>query len=232
MCKHPVMQIQPTESTKQPPLWKDKHFEHRVIRLACCSIAVLGLLTSCAKPLDMSGESITPPGPERGVVIGSVLVRPEKGSSDTNDPIREPSQAVSAEAVYEFDIVPIQPGDPEGASPYGEKYRIHAKLGEERTFVSRLKSGQYLIRSFRDEQLTGLGGELNVIFSSMGGEIRYVGRLLVEIPRHVTKGKKYRFTVENARESTMEQISPQHAILTKDVVDAPMERRTEEPSSQ
>lgn len=226
MCHDLVMQIRPTESRKQVPLGTGNRFGQRAIQLAICS--VVALLTSCSKPLDMSGESITPPGPEWGVVIGSILVQRDKVASDESIyPGREPS-----EAMYEFDIVPIQPGDPEGTGPYVEKYRLDAKLGEERTFVSRLRSGRYLVRSFRDEHATGLGGELNIVFSSMGGEIRYIGRLVVEMPQDVAKGKRYRYRVENAHKFAMAQISSQHAMLTEHVVDALMERRTEESSSQ
>ena len=35
-------------------------------------------LVACAKSFDMSGERLTPLGPEWGVVIGSVLIKPAK----------------------------------------------------------------------------------------------------------------------------------------------------------
>lgn len=192
----------------------------RLTTFAMTSVAVLFGLASCTKLFDMSGEHITVPGPDWGVVIGSVLVQPEKvASGETGNALD-----VSGSS-YEFDIVRIQPGDPDGEDPYGEKYRLDAKAGEERIFISRLRSGQFLMKSFRDEQMTGLGGGLQLVFTSMGGEIRYIGRVLVEIPQQVSKGKSYRFTVENARESTLEQVARQHADLTKDVVDKPMQAR-------
>jgi hypothetical protein len=73
--------------------------------------------------------------------------------------------------------------------------------------------------------MTGLGGELDLVFASMAGEIRYIGRVLVEIPQRVSRGKGYRFTVENARELTLAHVSQQQADLTKDVVDQPMQAR-------
>jgi hypothetical protein len=196
----------------------------RATALAMTSVAILFGLASCTKMFDMSSERITVPGPEWGLVIGSVLVQPEKIASDaTGKPVD-----VSG-ASYEFDIVRIQPGDPDGEGPYVEKYRLDVKAGEERIFISRLRSGQFLIKSFRDEQMTGLGGDLHLVFSSMGGEIRYIGRVLVEIPQQVSKGKGYRFTVENAREPTLAQVSRQHADLTKVVVDKPMQVRERPP---
>ena len=197
----------------------------RASALAMISVAVLFGPASCTTSFDMSGERITPPGPEWGVVIGSVLVQPEKVASDKNATGRDVSGSS-----YQFDIVRIQPGDPNGEGPYVEQYRLDAKPGEERIFIARLRSGQFLIRSFRDEGVTGLGGELELVFASMGGEIRYIGRVLVEIPQQVSKGKGYRFTVENARESTLAEVSQQHADLTKDVVDLPM--RVRERSTQ
>jgi hypothetical protein len=192
----------------------------RTITLAITSVALLFGLASCAKLFDMSGERIAVPGPEWGVVIGSVLVQPEEIASGAT------GKAVDVSgSSYEFDIVRIQPGDPDGEGPYVEKYRLELKAGEERIFISRLRSGHFLIKSFRDEQMTGLGGDLNLVFSSMGGEIRYIGRVLVEIPQQVSKGKRYRFTVENAREPTMAEVSRHHADLTKDVVDKPMQAR-------
>jgi hypothetical protein len=66
---------------------------------------------------------------------------------------------------------------------------------------------------------------LDLTFASMAGEIRYIGRVLVEIPQPIAKGKGYRFTIENAHEPTLAQVSHQHADLTKDVVDVPMQAR-------
>lgn len=71
----------------------------------------------------------------------------------------------------------------------------------------------------------GLGGELELTFASMAGEIRYIGRVLVEIPQRVSRGKGYRFMVENAREPTLARVSQQDADLTKDVVNEPMQAR-------
>ena len=187
---------------------------------AMTSVAVLFGLVSCTSSFDMSGERMTGLGPEWGVVIGSVLVQPEKVASGKDATGRD----VSAPS-YEFDIVRIQPGDPKGEGPYVEQYRLDASVGEERIFISRLRSGQYLIRSFHEEVVMGLGGELDLVFASMAGEIRYIGRVLVEIPRRVSKGKGYRFTVENAREPTLAQVSQQHTDLTKGVVDEPMQAR-------
>jgi len=190
------------------------------IAMTCASL-LFGLV-SCTTPFDMSGERITPLGPEWGVVIGSVLVQPEKDASGMDATGRDASGPGSS---YEFNIVRIQPGDPDGESPYAKQYRLNAKAGEERMFISRLRSGQFLIRSFHEEGMTGLGGELDLVFACMAGEIRYIGRVLVEIPARISKGKGYRFTVENAREPTLEQLSRQHADLTKDVVDKPMQAR-------
>jgi hypothetical protein len=184
------------------------------------SVAVLFGLASCTRSFDMSGERITPPGPAWGLVIGSVLVQPEKVASGKNAAGRDVSGSS-----YKFEIVRIQPGDPNGEGPYVEQYRLDVMAGEERIFISRLRSGQYLIRSFRDEGVTGLGGDLDLVFASMAGEIRYIGRVLVEIPQPISKGNGYRFIVENAREPTLAQVSQQHADLTKDVMDEPMQAR-------
>ena len=163
------------------------------------SIALL--LGACAKSFDMSSERLTPLGPEWGVVIGSVLVKPptladKSTKSDANM------------TTYEFDIVQSQPGDPEGETPYAERYHLQAKVGEERMFISRLRTGRYLVKSFAKE-----------------GEVHYIGRLLVEVPQRVSRGKEYRFTVENAREETLRQISDRHAELVTQAVDAPMRSR-------
>ncbi len=179
--------------------------------------AVLCGSVSCIKSLDMSGEHIAQPGTEWGVVIGSVLVQPERGASGKDVAGHE----VVGE--YEFDIVQIQPGDPTGETPYAERYRLEAKAGEERFFISRLRTGQYLFKNFHEARVRGIGGDLNLIFASMAGEVRYIGRVLVEIPRRVSAGKGYRFTVQNAREPTLAQVSEQHADLVKDIVNVPMQ---------
>jgi hypothetical protein len=178
------------------------------------------LATACAKPFDMSGERLAPLGPEWGVVIGSVLVKPVK--EDTG------RSRDGSDMTYQFDIVQSQPGDPEGETPYAERYRLESKASEERVFISRLRTGRYLIRSFAQDRVAGKGGDLGLVFDSMAGEVRYIGRLLIEVPQRVSRGKEYRFAVENARDETLKKVAAQHAELAKQVVDVPM-RSLEEP---
>lgn len=185
--------------------------------------AALLSLVSCATSFDMSGERMTPLGPEWGVVVGSVLVQLEDAPPGKKVAGRDVS-----DSTYEFDIVQIQANDPNGEDPYAKRYRLEAMAGEERLFIARVRSGQYLIKRFDEEGLTGLGGELDLVFSSMAGEVRYIGRLLVKIPKRMSRGKDYRFTVENAREPTLALVSKQDAELTKDVVTVPMQVRGDE----
>ena len=178
-------------------------------------------LAACAKSFDMSDERLSPLGPEWGVVIGSVLVKPVKLSSENG------KSGDASDTTYEFDIVQSQPGDPEGETPYAERYRLQSKAGEERVFISRLRTGRYMMRSFAQDRIAGKGGDLGIVFDSMAGEVRYVGRLLVEVPQRVSRGKEYRFTVENGREKTLTKIAEQHPDLVKQAVDVPMRPREE-----
>jgi hypothetical protein len=181
------------------------------------------LIAACAKSFDMSGERLSPPGPEWGIVIGSVLVKSVK-LADESGKSRD-----AADTTYEFDIVQSQPGDPEGQTPYAERYRLGAKAGEEQVFISRLRTGRYMIRSFAQDRIAGKGGELGLVFDSMAGEVRYLGRLLIEIPQRVSRGKEYRFTVENAREPTLKKVAGQHPELATQALDVPM-RSLEQPA--
>jgi hypothetical protein len=176
-------------------------------------------LVACAKSFDMSSERLTPLGPEWGVVIGSVLVKPVKPAGEGG------KSREAADASYVFDIVQSQPGDPEGETPYAERYRLESKVGEERVFISRLRTGRYLIKAFAQDGLAGKGGDLDLVFDSMAGEVRYLGRLLVEIPQRPSRGKEYRFMVENAREETLKQVAGPHPELADQVVDVPMRSR-------
>lgn len=178
-------------------------------------------LAACAKSFDMSDERLSPLGPEWGVVIGSVLVKPVKLSGESG------KSGDASDTTYEFDIVQSQPGDPEGETPYAERYRLQSKAGEERVFISRLRTGRYMMRSFAQDRIAGKGGDLGIVFDSMAGEVRYVGRLLVEVPQRVSRGKEYRFTVENGREKTLTKIAEQHPDLAKQAVDVPMRPREE-----
>ena len=180
------------------------------------TLAIGMSVVACAKSFDMSSERLTPVGPEWGIVIGSVLVKPAKVSDESG------KSRDAAEATYEFDIVQSQPGDPEGESPYAERYRLDSKAGEERVFISRLRSGRYMIRSFAQDRIAGKGGDLGLVFDSMAGEVRYIGRLVVEVPQRVSRGKEYRYMVENAREATVTKIVGAQPELAKRVVDAPM----------
>ncbi|MEP6959609.1 MAG: hypothetical protein ABI980_12840 [Nitrospirota bacterium] len=183
-------------------------------------LAALFVLASCSTQFDMSGERIARPGPEWGVVIGSVVVQPETHSSEKPSTVREASSNS-----FEFDIAQIQLSDPDGTHAYAKQYRLNTKTGEERTFISRLPPGQYLIRNFQEEGMVGLAGDLDLVFTVAPGEIRYIGRVHVVIPRHTSSGKPYRFAVENARETTLAMVSKQHPELTSAVVDGPLKLR-------
>jgi len=187
------------------------------------AFAVMLSLAACAKSFDMSSERLTPLGPEWGVVIGSVLIKPVKQADETG------KSRDSGDMTYEFDIVQSQPGDPEGEAPYAERYRLESKAGEERVFISRLRTGSYLIRSFGQDRIAGKGGDLGLVFDTMAGEVRYIGRLLIEVPQRVSRGREYRFAVENAREETLKNVAGQHPDLAKQAVDVPM-RSLEEPA--
>ena len=180
------------------------------------AVAVGMSVVACAKSFDMSSERLTPLGPEWGIVIGSVLVKPAKLADDSGKP-RD-----AAAMTYEFDIVQSQPGDPEGESPYAQRYRLESKAGEERVFISRLRTGSYMIRSFAQDRMAGKGGDLGLVFDCMAGEVRYVGRLVVEVPERVSRGKEYRYIVQNAREATLTKIAEPQPELAKRVLDAPM----------
>jgi hypothetical protein len=190
-----------------------KHRRHR-----WTVIAITLAVSACAKSFDMSGERLIPLGPEWGIVIGSVIVKPVKSAEEAK------SRDVN-DMTYEFDIVQSQPGDPDGEGPYVEHYRLQAKGGDERVFISRLRTGKYLLRNFVQERIVGAGGDLGLVFESMAGEVRYIGRLVVEVPQRVSRGKEYRFTVENARAATLTQISHRHPELARQAVDAPMRTR-------
>jgi hypothetical protein len=182
--------------------------------------AVLFSAVSCATSFDMSEQRMLSPGPEWGIVIGSVLVRPDETSSRMN--------ATRVDAVspsYEFEIVQIQPGDPSGEGAYVKEYRLDAKGGDERMFIARLRAGPYLVRSFQQAKVIGLGGDLDVVFTVMAGQVRYIGRLVVDVPLKMTRGKDYRFALEDARESTLARVSAAHPDLTRDVVTVPMHIR-------
>jgi len=198
----------------------NRHGLWSAIARAMPLLAALFALSSCATQFDMSDQRIARPGPEWGVVIGSVVVQPERVPS-----VKPATEREASSVSYEFDIAQIQLSDPDGTDAYAKQYRLNTKAGEERTFISRLSPGQYLIREFHEEGVVGLAGELGVVFTVAPGEIRYIGRLHVEIPRHTSSGKPYRFAIENTREATLGLISKQHAQLTGTVVDGPMRVR-------
>ena len=179
----------------------------------------LGLsVIACAKSFDMSDERLMPLGPDWGVVIGSASVMPVMSAEDNAGSPGE------TDATYQFDIVQTLPGDPDGKNPNAERYRLKVRAGEERMFISRLRSGRYLVKRFAQERIVGVGGELNLVFDSTGGEVHYIGRLSVEVPQRMSRGKEYRYAVETAREATLSNIAVHHPELAKRAVDAPMRR--------
>jgi len=184
---------------------------------------MLALAGCTTLSLDMSGGRIAPAGPDGGVVIGSVLVQAEQ----------EPPSSwfnrwfgrKAAGFVYDFDIVKIDVTDPEGTHPYADRYALDAKPGEERIFVARLPVGTYLFKAFRHEGLSAMGGDLGLTFSVAPDATRYIGRLLLEVPRRVTLGVPFTYTVLDARDATLAAVHKQHPGIGQQVVNAPMQAR-------
>src|SRR5512145_2142516 len=103
----------PTDNGKREVLELRKH-RWTAITIALC-------LAACAKSFDMSDERLAPLGPEWGIVIGSVLVKPIKlADEDVNS-------GEAADSTYEFHIVHTPPGKPTGDDPNAERYRLQAR---------------------------------------------------------------------------------------------------------
>jgi hypothetical protein len=179
--------------------------------------------TSCAKSLDMSGDHIAVPGVDYGVVVGSVVVDPEKPETPSNlQPL--------ANETFILNVVQIQPGDPEGISPYADTYELTSKAGEDKLFVSRLRPGRYLIRSFQSSGFVGLSGDIKAIFTVEPGEVRYIGRLRIMVPRYLSHDRPYRFTLEKAQQADVAKLATSYPDLANAVRDAPMELRAATPT--
>lgn len=188
-----------------------------------CLVALLAL-AGCATPsLDMSGGRIEPAGPDGGVVIGSVLVQAEQ--EPPNSWFNRLFGRKAAGFVYDFEIVKIDGHDPEGVHPYADRYELDAKPGEERIFVARLPIGTYLFKTFRHEGLSAMGGDLGLTFSVAPDTTRYIGRLFLEVPRRVTMGVPFTYTVQDARDATLAAVRKQHPDVGQQAVNAPMQAR-------
>lgn len=183
-------------------------------------IALL-VLAGCSTPsLDMSGGRIDPPGPDGGVVIGSVLVQADQDPSDSW--LNRLFGRKAAGFTYDFEVLRVHPTDPKGTLPYLARYELDAKPGEERIFIARLPVGNYLLKAFRHEGLSAMGGDLGLNFSVASETTIYVGRLVLEIPRRVTLGTSYTYQVQDARETTLAAVQKQYPHLGRQVVNAPM----------
>lgn len=190
---------------------------------ALCLFVMLAL-AGCATPsLDMSGGRIEPAGPDGGMVIGSVLVQATQEPS--NSWFNRLFGRKAAGFTYDFDIVSVDRFDPEGTRPYAGRYELAVTPGEERIFVARLPAGDYLIKSFLYEGLSVIGGDLGLIFSVAPDETRYIGRLALDVPRRVTMGTPYTYTVEDARDAAFAVVHKEHPDLGRHVVIAPMQAR-------
>ncbi len=176
-------------------------------------------LASCASSLDMSQERIAAPGPEWGIVIGSVLVRQERTGSSSN------IAAGASSTMYEFDVVQTQPADPNGEGPYASRYHVEAMAGQDRPFLARLRPGHYLMKNFHRTGMSGTGGDLNLVFESQSGRVVYVGQVVVDVPPQLSHGMEYHFSVQDTHDTTFAQLAPQHGHLTQQAVTAPMQIR-------
>lgn len=181
-------------------------------------------LAGCSTPsLDMTGRPIEPAGPDGGVVIGSILVQADQEAPDSW--FNRMFGRKAAGFTYDFEILRVQASDPKGTRPYLARYELEARPGEERMFVSRLPVGTYLVKAFRHEGLSAMGGDLGLHFSVSAGATLYIGRLFLEIPRRVTMGVPYTYQVQDARETTLAVVRRQYPLLVREVVSAPMQAR-------
>jgi hypothetical protein len=186
-------------------------------------VVMLGMEGRGTLSLDMLGGRIDPAGPDRGVVIGSVLVQAEQ----------EPSAAWfnrmfghrAAGFTYDFENVRAGATGQTFTSAYADRYALDAKPKEERIFVARLPVGSYLIKTFYHEGLSAIGGELDVTFFVAPDTTYYVGRLVLDVPRRVTFGSPFTFRIENWRDATLAAARKQHPNLGAAVVNAPMQAR-------
>lgn len=185
-------------------------------------VACLLVLTSCAKSLDMSDDHIALPGIEWGVVVGSVEIESEQSERPSNiQPL--------AHETFILNVVQIQPGDPEGTRPYADAYELTTKAGEGKLFVSRLRPGRYLIRSFQASGFMGLSGDIRAVFTVEPGAVRYIGRLHIIVPRHLSQDRPYRFTLENVRQADVAKLIERYPDLANVAREAPMELRAATP---
>jgi hypothetical protein len=188
-----------------------------------CLLAMIALAGCTTPSLDMSGGRIELAGPDGGVVIGSVLVQAER--DPPNSWFNRLFGRKAAGFTYDFEIVRIDTNDPKGARPYADRYELDAEPGVERIFVARLPVGDYLIKTFRHEGLSAMGGDLGLIFSVAPDATLYIGRLLLDVPRRVTMGAPFTYTVQDARESTFAAVHERHPDLGQHAVNAPMQAR-------
>jgi hypothetical protein len=181
------------------------------------------LFTGCAKSLDMSNHQLSRVEPNEGLVIGSILV-------DAHE-VPSPSWTTSlfgrkaAGFTYDFEIVRVTETDPQGEFPYADRYELEVEPGVERTFMARLKAGDYLIKRFHHEGLSAMGGGVGVLFSVGPGMTQYVGRLHLSLPERVTLGAGYTFRVENAHHETVGTVKAVKQVVPQPVVNVPMHAR-------
>lgn len=195
---------------------------HRRARLACL-VGMLALAGCTTPSLDMSDGRIEPAGPDDGVVIGSVLVQTEQEPPDSW--FNRLLGRKAAGFVYEFEIVRIDTNDSTGAHPHKARYELEARPGEERIFLAHLPVGSYVFKSFRHEGLSAMGGELGVTFSVAPNTTHYVGRLLLDVPRRVSLGVPYTYTVQDASVTTLAAVRARHPEIGQQTVNTPMQVR-------
>jgi len=192
---------------------------------ACIRVIGLLMLAGCSTTsLDMGDKPIEPPGPGWGIVVGSVLVEAEDDPPDSwwNRMFGRNAEGFT----YEFQIVRIEWTDRKGGGhPFAEQYRLEVKPKVERTFVSRLPVGNYLIKTFRHEGLSAIGGDLEVKFSVEPGRTQYLGRLILDVPRRVSFGTPYTFRIANARDTAIAALRQRYPAFAGEVVDSPMQAR-------
>lgn len=197
----------------------------RVRLQAWIKATALLLLAGCSTTsFDMSDKPIEAPGPGWGIVVGSVLVEAE---DDPPDSWWNRTFGRNAEGfTYEFRIVKVELTDPGGTShPYAQQYRLDAKPRVERMFVARLPVGSYLIKTFRHEGLSAIGGDLDVRFSVEAGRTQYLGRLVLDVPRRVSLGVPYTFRIVDERGAAIAALRQRHPALAEEVVNRPMQVR-------
>jgi hypothetical protein len=156
------------------------------------------------KTLQMTKEEIQQPKDTEGIIIGSIFVEAKEPESDSGWQTFWKGKKAS-DFKYKFLVSKID--------DYKDSYQIIVDPNNEKTFISKLNSGDYHIWRIWVVYVSDyLYTDTDIRFTVTPQKETYIGKLVVSFPERVKMFSKFVMKIEDAQAAAVAQVKKEVAL--------------------